>query len=90
MKMYNNVIKILDLSREKEVDILVARDMLYGNGNDTAISEAYDFIDKNYVVVTKCRRLKDNDSIKKLVSLYGKDDVAFKELCEKIKDRKLK
>lgn len=85
MKLYNNVIKILDTSRDKKVDVLVARDMLFNGENDNAIKEAYDFIDKYYVCVTKCRRIKDNDTIKKLTELHLKGDKkSIMELCDKV------
>ena len=48
------VLQILDTSKNENVDLLVAKDMLNGMEN---LDEAYKFINRNYDTVTKCRRL---------------------------------
>ena len=59
--LYKSVKAILDISKEKKVDVLVARDMLIAeNTEDKAeIVKASDFIHVHYAAVTKCRRMGD-------------------------------
>ena len=85
--LYKNVKAILDLSKEKEVDVLVARDMLIAeNTEDKAeIVKASDFIHTHYNAVTKCRRMGDDAKIEKLCDLHQNDAEAFKALLEEIK-----
>ena len=84
--MYENIIKILDKSKSGNVDILVARDKIIAE-NGIAYDEmkkASDFIVKYYDIVTKCRRLGDNDTIKALVEA---DDCGRKKIIKEVADR---
>ena len=83
--MYENIIKILDKSKNSIVDILVARDMIIAeeNANFDEMKQASDFIGKYYDTITKCRRLGDNDTIKALVEA---DDKGRTEIGEEVAD----
>lgn len=87
--LFENVKAILDTSKEKEVDVLVARDMLINENPEkkAEIKEASEFIGSCYDAVTKCRRMGDNATIKKLCELYQADEEAFKALLEEIKSK---
>jgi hypothetical protein len=84
--MYENIIKILDKSKNAKVDILVARDMIIAEekANFDEMKQASDFIGDYYDAITKCRRLGDNDTIKALVEA---DDKGRKEIVKEIADR---
>ena len=84
--MYENIIKILDKSKVKNVDILVARDMIIAEekANFDEMKQASDFIGKYYDTITKCRRLGDNDTIKALVEA---DDKGRKEIIKEVENR---
>ena len=86
--LFKNVKAILDTSKEKEVDVLVARDMLIAeNPEDKAeIMKASDFINAHYTAVTKCRRMGDDAKIEKLCELHQTDAEAFKALLEEINE----
>lgn len=87
--LFENVKAILDISKEKEVDVLVARDMLINENQEkkAEIIEASEFIHAHYTAVTKCRRMGDDASIEKLCELYQADEEAFKDLIEEIKSK---
>lgn len=85
--LFKNVKAILDTSKEKEVDVLVARDMLVAENPEgkADIVKASDFIHDYYDAVTKCRRMGDDATIEKLCDLHQSDAEAFKALLEEIK-----
>lgn len=70
--MYEIVKKILDTSREKGVDVLVAKDMVINDGESyEVVTDAYkSIISKYYDVVTFFRRNDDNASIEKICKLH--------------------
>ena len=79
--MYELVLKILDASRDKDVDVLVAYDMVANEiGYTDELKNARNFIKKYYYTITKCRRAKDNESIKTLCDLVAEGTI------EKIRD----
>ena len=82
-----NVKAILDTSKEKDVDLFVARDMLIAENPEdkVEIMKASDFIHAHYDAVTKCRRMGDDAKIEKLCELQQTDAEAFKALLEEIK-----
>ena len=84
--MYENIIKILDKSKSKNVDILVARDMIIAEekANFDEMKKASDFIGIYYDTITKCRRLGDNATIKALVEA---DDAERKKIIKEVADR---
>lgn len=84
--MYENIIKILDKSKNSKVDILVARDMIIAEENIPydEMKKASDFIGDYYDTITKCRRLGDNDTIKALVEA---DDKGIKEIVKEVENR---
>lgn len=86
--LFKNVKAILDTSKEKEVDVLVARDMLIAENPEdkVEIMKASDFIHTYYPAVTKCRRMGDDGKIEKLCDLHQSDAEAFKALIEEIKE----
>lgn len=78
--LFENVTKILNCSKEKDVDILVSRDMLIAEdkGNDARKKELFDacnFIGAFYDFITACRVANDNESIKKICELYEQGDI---------------
>ena len=84
--MYENIIKILDKSKSKNVDILVARDMIIAEEGISydEMKKASDFIGDYYDTITKCRRLGDNHTIKALVEA---DDKGRKEIVKEVENR---
>ena len=85
--MFKNVKAILDTSKEKNVDVLVASDMLIAENPEDKVElmKASDFIHAHYTAVTKCRRMGDDAKIEKLCELHQTDAEAFKALIEEIK-----
>ena len=85
--LFKNVKAILDISKEKAVDVLVARDMLIAENPEgkEELMKASDFIHAHYAAVTKCRRMGDDAKIEKLCQLQQTDAEAFKALLEEIK-----
>ncbi len=87
--MYELVKRILDKSKETGEDVLVARDMCIAEDKDKAdeLRSAGELIKAHYFAITKLRREKDEESIKKLCDLVATGDVseirAFKEEIEK-------
>lgn len=84
--MYTKVKKILDVSKEKDIDILVARDTLVAE--DRAFADEYfeacNVIKEYYKFITACRNEGDEASIEKLCSLYEKGKKV--EIREMIKE----
>lgn len=81
--MYNNVKLILDTSKEREVSVLTAKDMLVAENREQAeeIKAAYECISANYDAITKCRVAGDEATIEKICVLYSNGDTdALKEL----------
>lgn len=75
--MYKLVKEILDVSKEKDVDITFARDMVIADGRDSdEAKKAYNLIHEYYDVITFFRRENDETGIEKICSLYteGKED----------------
>lgn len=86
--MLNYIMKILNVSRDKNVDILVARDMIVNDENISLndIRPASNFISDYYDEITKCRRLNRDDKIKEFVNAYDKkDDALFNKIRKEIK-----
>ena len=86
--MYNKVIAILDKSREANVDVFVAHDMLAAEiGHSEELKKAKEIINDKYDTITKCRRAGDNDSIKTLCDLIEEGNPnkirAFEDEIEK-------
>ena len=68
--LFENVMAILDKCRDENLnDVGVAEAMLINENrpNIDAIQEAGDFLKKHYAIITKCRRLGKNDTIKAFV-----------------------
>lgn len=83
--LFTNVCKILDVAKEKDVDILVARDILINENKEenTALTEAAKVIQTYYKFITACRVAEDERSIEKLCDLYeAGNKEAIKELIE--------
>lgn len=84
-----HIMKILNVSSERNVDITVARDMIMNDDNISLkdIRPAYKFISDYYDEVTKCRSLKMDDKLKELVGAYEKNDTElFNKIREDIKN----
>ena len=83
--MYNKVKKILDISREKEVDILVACDMAINEERNEkeAYNEACNVIQSYYNYITAARNADDEGAIKNLCNLYEAGE--FEKIRELIK-----
>ena len=89
--LFKNVTKILNCSKEKGVDILVARDMLIAEdkSNDERTKQLFDacnFIGVFYDFMTDCRVGNDEESIKKICELYEQGDTI--SIRKFIKDKK--
>lgn len=71
--MYELVKRILDKSKEKDEDILVARDMCIAEDKlcDAELRAAGEFINEHYDVIAKCRREGDEASIEKLCAVVA-------------------
>lgn len=84
--MYTKVKKILDVSKEKDIDILVSRDTLVAEDGKFADEyfEACNIIKEYYKFITACRNEGDEASIKKLCSLYEEGKAV--EIREMIKE----
>lgn len=83
--LFTNVCKILDVAKEKDVDILVARDILINENKEenTALTEATEVIQTYYKFITACRVAGDERNIEKLCDLYETGNKeAIKELIE--------
>lgn len=88
--MYKNIIKILDKSKEKNVTILTARDMVVNEENIDfkEMKKASDTIAEYHDTITKCRRLNDNDTIKKLIeAIEAENFEGIKAIKEEVADR---
>ena len=86
--MYELVKRILDKSRDANVDVLVAHDMVAAEiGHSDELKKAKEIINKKYDTITKCRRLRDNDAIKTLCDLIEEGNPnkirAFEDEIEK-------
>ncbi len=90
MKLYEDLREILDTSASEGVDVSVAEDMAVANDrdNEDGIRTAGKFLRKHYAVITKCRRMHDNETICVLCRLHadGAGD-AFNALVAAIEDR---
>lgn len=88
--MYELVKGILDISRDRDVDVSVAYDMYaQENGGYTdEVKDARKVIEKHYFTIAKCRRAGDNESIRKLCDLVAEGDVnAIRDFVEEIEKR---
>lgn len=75
--LYEVITKILDKSKEKRVDILVARDMLIAEDNvleADVIRSAYKKLSNYYTPITTFRRENKPELIKELCNLIESDD----------------
>lgn len=70
--LYEAVKKILDVSEEKELDILVSRDTLIAENraNEKEYTEACEVIKSYYKYITGNRNEGNEEAIKELCSLY--------------------
>lgn len=86
--MYTLVKEILDTSREKDVDVVTARDMVMANKKEIDdVKNAYAIIDKYYDVITFFRREDDENNIEKICNLYTEGNKKeLKAFVEKIKE----
>lgn len=88
--LFNNVLAILNCSREKCVDILVARDMLLAEDRTPERKDelfaACNFIGAFYEFITECRVVNDDESIKDICELYEQGDILA--VRKYIKDKK--
>ena len=88
--LFENVTKILNCSKEKGVDILVARDMLLAEDRTSErkneLFSACNFIGAFYDFITDCRVGNDEESIKKICELYEQGDII--SVRKFIKDKK--
>lgn len=84
--LFLNVCKILDTAKEKDVDILVARDIVINDNkeNKEDIKKASEVIETYYKFITACRVAGDERSINKLCDLYEAGDK--KAIAELIKE----
>ena len=84
--MYEAVKKILDVSAEKDLDILVARDTLIAEERENAeeYSEATEVIRTYYKFITGNRNEGNEEAIKELCELYEAGKKA--EIRELIKE----
>lgn len=88
--MYTLVKAILDKSKEKGVDVLVAADMVAaeGIGHTAELEEAKKVIDKYYDTITKLRRAGDNESIKTLCAhIEAGNTAAIRALVAEVEKR---
>lgn len=84
--LYENVKAILDVSKEENVDLLVARDKLMVLHPEKAedYKEADAFIGKYYEFIAKCRVNGDEDVIKQICEMYFEGNTeGIKELINK-------
>lgn len=77
--LFKNVLAILNCSKVKGVDILVARDMLLAEDRTPERKDelfmACNFIGAFYDYITDCRMVNDEESIKKICELYEQGDI---------------
>lgn len=75
--LFKNVLAILNCSKVKGVDILVARDMLITEDrtNKDELFMACNFIGAFYDFITDCRLANDEESIQKICELYEQGDI---------------
>ena len=88
--MYKLVKRILDKSREKNVDVLVAADMVAvdGAGHTEELNKAKAVIDKYYDTITKLRREKDEATIEKLCAFVEAGDTSeIRKLVDEVEKR---
>ena len=87
--LFKNVIAILNCSREKGVDILVARDRILAKDRTPERKEelfaACNFIGAFWDFITTCRVVNDDESIKDICELYEQGDILA--LRKYIKDK---
>ena len=88
--MFENIIKILDKSKNAKVDILVARDMVIAEENIPykEMNKASDLIGRYYETIVKCYKTNDFDTIKKLAESNSRDEreAIAKEVAERIEN----
>lgn len=88
--MYELVKGILDISRERGVDLSVAYNMYAteNGGYTDEVKDARKVIEKHYFTIAKCRRADDNESIRKLCDLVAEGDgKAIRDFVEEIEKR---
>ncbi len=83
--MYELVKRILDKSRNENVDVLVACDMCIAEDkpHEEELRAAGELVDEHYDVITKCRRENDDASIEKLCSIIAGGNVSEIRAFEK-------
>ena len=84
--LYENIKKILNCAKEKDVDILVAREILIAENKEaeTELVSACTIILGYYNFITAGRRNGDEETIKKLCELFEKGETkALTELVTK-------
>lgn len=84
--LYEYVKLILDTAKAKEVDLLVARDMLIAEdkAKEAELTAACKFAMVYYKFITACRVAGDDETIEKLCQLYEEDK--FDEIQELISE----
>lgn len=87
--MYENVKKILDKSKATGEDVLVAADMVMAEeGRTEELKVAKDVVSTYYDTITKCRREKDEDTIKAFCEALENGDMAeIARIKEEVKAR---
>lgn len=83
--LYENIKKILDCAKEKDIQILTAKDILIKNDPEAEqLEKDYEVLKTYYKFITTCRRKGDEAMIEKLCELYEKGEhEALTELITK-------
>lgn len=87
--LFENIKKILEKSKEKKVDLLVARDMLTAEQpeNGKKLAKASEVLKYYYNVITKLWNDGDTDTIAEICELYEAEKVVeLRKLIDKVKN----
>ena len=86
--LIDNIIKILDKSKNDDVDVLVAKDKLIAEGiiPEKDIKAASEFIHTFYREVTKCRNTNNATKLKEFVTAYETDANLFEKIRKEINE----
>lgn len=87
--MYANIKKILDKSKATGEDVLVSADMVIAEeGRSDELKTAKEVVSAYYDTITKCRREKDEETIKALCEALEKGDMSeVARIKAEVKDR---
>lgn len=69
--MFEKVVKILEISKERKVDIGVAYDMARTENKDTNFDDAYKALRENFDTVTRLWKAGKSDELKKYCETLG-------------------